>query len=66
VAVGRDYADVPPLKGTYRSNAASQIMTVDLNVEHTVATGPLDETGIGVVRASDADRSGAPPGSQAQ
>ncbi|HTQ24124.1 MAG TPA: transglutaminase family protein [Candidatus Binataceae bacterium] len=66
VAVGRDYADVPPLKGMYRSNAASQIMTVDLNVEHTVATGPLDETGIGVVRASDADRGGAPPGSQAQ
>jgi transglutaminase-like putative cysteine protease len=66
VAVGRDYADVPPLKGMYRSNATSQIMTVELNVEHTVATGPQDGTGIGAARASDADRGGAPPGSQAQ
>jgi transglutaminase-like putative cysteine protease len=44
VAVGRDYADVPPLMGMYRSNATNQVMTVDLNVEHTVATGPADGT----------------------
>jgi len=68
VAVGRDYADVPPLKGMYRSNAASQIMTVDLNVEHTLATDALGGTAAGAVgtSAAGADRSGAPPGSQAQ
>ena len=44
VAVGRDYADVPPLMGMYRSNATNQVMTVDLNVEHTVATGVTDGT----------------------
>ena len=58
VAVGRDYADVPPLKGMYRSNATNQVMTVDLNVEHTVATGLTDGTG--------ADGTCAPPGCQAQ
>ncbi len=58
VAVGRDYADVPPLKGMYRSNATNQVMTVDLNVEHSVATGPLDETG--------ADGTCVPPGGQSQ
>jgi len=42
VAVGRDYADVPPLKGMYRSSATSQVMTVDLNVEHTSAAGLTD------------------------
>jgi transglutaminase-like putative cysteine protease len=66
VAVGRDYADVPPLKGMYRSNPASQVMTVDLNVEHTVATGAPEGTGIGAARVSETDRGGAPPGSQAQ
>jgi transglutaminase-like putative cysteine protease len=44
VAVGRDYADVPPLRGMYRSNATNQVMTVDLNVEHTSAARPTDET----------------------
>ncbi len=42
VAVGRDYADVPPLKGMYRSSATSQVMTVDLNVEHTSAADLTD------------------------
>jgi transglutaminase-like putative cysteine protease len=36
VAVGRDYADVPPLKGVYRSDGARAAMMVTLNVE------PLD------------------------
>jgi len=58
VAVGRDYADVPPLKGMYRSNATNQVMTVDLNVEHTVATDVTDGTG--------ADGTGVRPGSQSQ
>jgi transglutaminase-like putative cysteine protease len=53
VAIGRDYADVPPLMGTYRSNATNQIMTVDLNIEHTSTAGPADGTC-------------APPGGQAQ
>jgi transglutaminase-like putative cysteine protease len=44
VAVGRDYADVPPLKGMYRSNATNQIMTVDLNIEHAVAASLTDGT----------------------
>jgi transglutaminase-like putative cysteine protease len=44
VAVGRDYADVPPLMGVYRSQAANQEMTVDLNIEHTSTTGPTDGT----------------------
>jgi transglutaminase-like putative cysteine protease len=39
IAIGRDYADVPPLKGVYRSDATSQVMTVDLNVEHTGSAG---------------------------
>jgi transglutaminase-like putative cysteine protease len=46
VAVGRDYADVPPLKGMYRSNAINQVMTVDLNVEHTSEAGVADGTGV--------------------
>jgi len=33
VAVGRDYADVPPLRGVYRSQGATQIMSVDLTIE---------------------------------
>jgi len=44
IAVGRDYADVPPLKGMYRSNATSQVMTVDLNVEHASSPGLTDGT----------------------
>jgi transglutaminase-like putative cysteine protease len=43
VAVGRDYADVPPLKGMYRSHATNQIMTVDLNIEH-VSAASIAET----------------------
>lgn len=53
VAFGRDYADVPPLMGVYRSQAANQVMTVDLNIERTSTAGPADGTC-------------APPGGQAQ
>jgi transglutaminase-like putative cysteine protease len=42
IAVGRDYADVPPLRGMYRSNANSQMMTVDLSVEHTNSASLMD------------------------
>ncbi len=53
VAVGRDYADVPPLMGVYRSYATNQVMTVDLNIEHTNTADPPDGDGV-------------PPGCQAQ
>jgi len=58
VAVGRDYADVPPLKGMYCSNATNQIMTVDLNVEHASA--------VSLTEAADANGTCGPPGSQTQ
>ena len=32
VAIGRDYSDVPPLRGIYRGNSAEQIMRVELQV----------------------------------
>jgi len=63
VAVGRDYADVPPLKGMYRSNATNQVMTVDLNVEHTVATGVADGA---AADGTGADETCVPRGSQSQ
>jgi transglutaminase-like putative cysteine protease len=33
VAIGRDYADVPPLRGVYRSQGVKQVMSVDLTIE---------------------------------
>ena len=33
VAVGRDYSDVPPMRGVYRSTGGRQLMTVELSVE---------------------------------
>lgn len=33
VAVGRDYGDVPPIRGVYRSNGGYSVMKVNLNVE---------------------------------
>jgi transglutaminase-like putative cysteine protease len=63
VAVGRDYADVPPLRGMYRSHTTSQVMTVDLNVEHTVATGVADGT---AAKGTGADGTLVPRGSQSQ
>ncbi len=50
MAVGRDYCDVPPLRGTYRSNGTSQVMTIDLKIEPAAA----------------AYGAGAAPGCQAQ
>lgn len=32
VAIGRDYSDVPPVRGVYRGNSAGQTMTVELQV----------------------------------
>jgi transglutaminase-like putative cysteine protease len=36
VAIGRDYSDVPPMRGIYRSTGTSQVMTVELRVEPEV------------------------------
>jgi transglutaminase-like putative cysteine protease len=33
IGVGRDYADVPPLKGVYRSRGQTQSMGVDLRID---------------------------------
>jgi len=35
VAMGRDYADVPPLRGVYRSAGKRQSMTVELHIDET-------------------------------
>jgi transglutaminase-like putative cysteine protease len=33
VAIGRDYSDVPPMRGVYRSAGGGQVMTVELRIE---------------------------------
>jgi transglutaminase-like putative cysteine protease len=33
VAIGRDYSDVPPMRGTYRSHGGRQLMSVELQIE---------------------------------
>jgi transglutaminase-like putative cysteine protease len=33
VAIGRDYSDVPPMRGTYRSQGGRQLMSVELQIE---------------------------------
>ena len=33
VAVGRDYSDVPPMRGVYRSHGGKQVMSVELQIE---------------------------------
>jgi transglutaminase-like putative cysteine protease len=38
VAVGRDYGDVPPLRGVYRSAGKRQSMTVELHINETTET----------------------------
>src|SRR5208282_4483623 len=35
VAIGRDYGDVPPLRGVYRSAGKRQSMTVELHINET-------------------------------
>ncbi len=43
VAIGRDYADVPPVRGVYRNGGGQSLMTVDLRVEF--AAGPDGSSG---------------------
>jgi len=33
VAIGRDYSDVPPMRGVYRSQGGKQVMSVELQIE---------------------------------
>jgi transglutaminase-like putative cysteine protease len=33
VAIGRDYSDVPPMRGVYRSHGGKQVMSVELQIE---------------------------------
>ena len=45
VAIGRDYADVPPLRGVYRNGGGQSLMTVDLRVEFTDDGGAQGSSG---------------------
>lgn len=38
VAIGRDYSDVPPLRGVYRSLGSTQQMSIDLRIEPLAAS----------------------------
>jgi transglutaminase-like putative cysteine protease len=60
VAVGRDYADVPPLRGVFRSDAVDSMMTVDLNVE--AVTAPI----LGGGSSGSGPSGGAQSGGQSQ
>jgi hypothetical protein len=42
VAVGRDYSDVPPMRGVYRSHGGRQLMSVELQIEPLPDARPLD------------------------
>ena len=33
VAIGRDYSDVPPMRGVYKSHGGMQLMSVELQIE---------------------------------
>ena len=48
VAIGRDYSDVPPMRGVYRSHGGMQLMSVDLKIEplpdHARSTNPNDSS----------------------
>lgn len=42
VAIGRDYADVPPMRGVYRSRGNKQVMSVDLQIEPQPEQSQID------------------------
>ena len=44
VAIGRDYADVPPLRGVYRKGGGESLMTVNLRVEFSDSGTPSAES----------------------
>lgn len=43
VAIGRDYSDVPPLRGVYRSFGRRQTMSVDLKLEPEAGENPAGD-----------------------
>jgi transglutaminase-like putative cysteine protease len=45
VAIGRDYSDVTPLRGVYRSFGKKQTMTVDLKLERETSTQSQSQSG---------------------
>lgn len=50
VAIGRDYADVPPIRGLYKGAASNQLMTVDLSIV------PIDESQTSISHSSSQDQ----------
>lgn len=42
MAIGRDYGDVPPIRGSYRSDGERSFMRVDLNIERQ-SDSPIEE-----------------------
>ncbi|HLW72239.1 MAG TPA: transglutaminase family protein [Candidatus Binataceae bacterium] len=42
MAIGRDYGDVPPIRGTYRSPGAKSIMRVELSIARADEPGSAD------------------------
>jgi transglutaminase-like putative cysteine protease len=45
VAIGRDYSDVTPLRGVYRSFGSKQTMTVDLKLERETSSQQQSQNG---------------------
>jgi transglutaminase-like putative cysteine protease len=45
VAIGRDYSDVTPLRGVYRSFGGKQTMTVDLKLEREISSQHQSQDG---------------------
>src|SRR5271163_2084790 len=43
VAIGRDYSDVPPMRGTYRSHGGMQLMSVELQIERMAEQARANE-----------------------
>jgi len=42
VAIGRDYSDVPPMRGVYRSHGGKQVMSVELQIEPLPDSRPVN------------------------
>jgi transglutaminase-like putative cysteine protease len=47
VAIGRDYSDVPPMRGVYRSHGGKQVMSVELTIEPQADLSRPIDTGSG-------------------
>jgi hypothetical protein len=42
MAIGRDYGDVPPIRGTYRSPGSKSTMRVELNIARADDSSPAN------------------------